>query len=97
MLIRLRGDSASEEAPARSENSRNSDLDVFLVRWGGSNVDLLRTFAKELIGLQPDVLLATSTPTTAASLTERERGNRGFICRRMKLSSPGDALQIGAR
>jgi len=29
------------------------------VRWGGSNVDLLHTLAKELIGLQPDVLLAS--------------------------------------
>jgi putative ABC transport system substrate-binding protein len=42
---------------------RNVRIDV---RWGGSNVDLLRTFAKELIGLQPDVLLATSTPATVA-------------------------------
>jgi putative ABC transport system substrate-binding protein len=36
------------------------------VRWGGSNVDLLHTFAKELIGLKPDVLVASSTPTTTA-------------------------------
>src|SRR5215472_8039836 len=42
---------------------RNVRIDV---RWAGSNVDLMRTFAKELIGLQPDVLLATSTPVTAA-------------------------------
>jgi putative ABC transport system substrate-binding protein len=42
---------------------RNVRIDV---RWGGSSVDLLHTFAKELIGLQPDVLLASSTPTTAA-------------------------------
>ena len=35
---------------------RNARIDV---RWGGSDVDLLRTLAKELIGLQPDVLLAT--------------------------------------
>src|SRR6516162_6949542 len=41
---------------------RNVRIDV---RWGGSNVDLLHTFAKELIGLQPDVLLASSSPTTA--------------------------------
>ena len=46
---------------------RNVRIDV---RWGGSNVDLLRTFAKELIGLQPDVLLASSTPTTAALASE---------------------------
>jgi putative ABC transport system substrate-binding protein len=42
------------------------------VRWGGSNVDLLHTFAKELIGLQPDVLLASSTPTTAALAGETQ-------------------------
>src|SRR5215831_11012584 len=42
---------------------RNLRIDV---RWGGSNVDLLHTFAKELIGLQPDLLLTSSTPTTAA-------------------------------
>jgi putative ABC transport system substrate-binding protein len=41
-------------------------------RWGGSNVDLLRTLAKELIGLQPDVLLASSTPTTAALARETQ-------------------------
>ena len=39
-------------------------------RWGGSNVDLLHTLAKELIGLQPDVLLASSTPS---ALTEASK------------------------
>lgn len=48
---------------------RNVRIDV---RWGGSNVDLLHTFAKELIGLQPDVLLASSTPTTAALARETQ-------------------------
>jgi putative ABC transport system substrate-binding protein len=48
---------------------RNVRIDV---RWGASNVDLLRTFAKELIGLQPDVLLATSTPATAALARETQ-------------------------
>src|SRR6516164_7041261 len=48
---------------------RNVQIDV---RWGGSNVDLQRTFAKELIGLQPDVLLATSTPITAALARETQ-------------------------
>jgi putative ABC transport system substrate-binding protein len=42
------------------------------VRWGASNVDLLHTFAKELIGLQPEVLLATSTPVTAALARETQ-------------------------
>jgi putative tryptophan/tyrosine transport system substrate-binding protein len=36
------------------------------VRWAGANVDRMRMFAKELVDLQPDVILATSTPATAA-------------------------------
>jgi len=36
------------------------------VRWAGGSADRLRMFAKELIDLQPDVILATSTPATAA-------------------------------
>jgi putative tryptophan/tyrosine transport system substrate-binding protein len=36
------------------------------VRWAGGNIDRLRMFAKELVELQPDVILATSTPVTAA-------------------------------
>jgi putative ABC transport system substrate-binding protein len=36
------------------------------VRWAGGNVDRLRMFAKELVDLQPDAILATSTPSTAA-------------------------------
>jgi putative ABC transport system substrate-binding protein len=48
---------------------RNVRIDV---RWGGSNVDLLHTFAKELIGLQPDVLLASSSPTTATLAGETQ-------------------------
>jgi len=36
------------------------------VRWPGGNIELIETFAKELVGLKPDVLLSRSTPTTAA-------------------------------
>jgi putative tryptophan/tyrosine transport system substrate-binding protein len=36
------------------------------VRWAGDNVDRMRTFAKELVDLQPHVILAHSTPVTAA-------------------------------
>jgi putative ABC transport system substrate-binding protein len=42
------------------------------VRWGAGDVDLLHAFAKELIGLQPDVLLASSTPVTAALARETQ-------------------------
>jgi putative tryptophan/tyrosine transport system substrate-binding protein len=44
-------------------NGRNVRLDV---RWTAANVDRTRTFAKELVDLQPDVILAKGTPATAA-------------------------------
>ena len=42
---------------------RNLRMDV---RWAPGNTDLMRTFAKELVNLQPDVILTQSTPVTAA-------------------------------
>jgi ABC transporter substrate binding protein len=36
------------------------------VRWAAGSVDRAWTFAKELVDLQPDVILAHSTPVTAA-------------------------------
>jgi putative tryptophan/tyrosine transport system substrate-binding protein len=48
-------------------DGRNVRIDV---RWAGDNVELLRTFAKELVDLQPDVILAGSTPATAAPQKE---------------------------
>jgi putative ABC transport system substrate-binding protein len=36
------------------------------IRWASGNVDRMRMFAKELVGLQPDVILVMSTPATAA-------------------------------
>jgi len=36
------------------------------VRRGGGDVDRIRTFAKELVALQPDVIVAQGTPATAA-------------------------------
>src|SRR5271166_4965957 len=42
---------------------RNLRMDV---RWAGDNVDRMRTFAKQLVDLQPDVILAFGTPVTAA-------------------------------
>jgi ABC-type uncharacterized transport system, periplasmic component len=34
--------------------------------WGGGDVNKIRTFAKELVAMQPDVILAQGTPVTAA-------------------------------
>jgi putative tryptophan/tyrosine transport system substrate-binding protein len=44
-------------------DGRNAQIEV---RWGGGDVERTRTFAKELVGLQPDVILSHGTPVTAA-------------------------------
>ena len=44
-------------------DGRNLRMDV---RWAAGNVDRARMFAKELVDLQPDVILADTTPVTAA-------------------------------
>lgn len=42
---------------------RNLQMEV---RWGGAEVSRIRTFAKELTALQPDLILSQGTPVTAA-------------------------------
>jgi putative tryptophan/tyrosine transport system substrate-binding protein len=42
---------------------RNLRMDV---RWAPGHTDLMHTLAKELVDLQPDVILSNSTPVTAA-------------------------------
>jgi putative ABC transport system substrate-binding protein len=44
-------------------DGRNLRMDV---RWAAGNIDRMRMFAKELVDLQPDMILASSTPVTAA-------------------------------
>jgi putative tryptophan/tyrosine transport system substrate-binding protein len=44
-------------------DGRNMRIDV---RWAGADVGRIGMFAKELVGLQPDVILVNSTPATAA-------------------------------
>jgi putative tryptophan/tyrosine transport system substrate-binding protein len=44
-------------------DGRNVQIDV---RWAPGSVDRMRTFAKELVELQPGVIVANSTPATAA-------------------------------
>jgi putative tryptophan/tyrosine transport system substrate-binding protein len=50
-------------------DGRNVQMEV---RWGGGDVVRTRTFAKELVALQPEVILAQGTPGTAA--LQRETG-----------------------
>jgi putative tryptophan/tyrosine transport system substrate-binding protein len=44
-------------------DGRNVQIDV---RWGGDNVDRMRMLAKEVVDLQPDVILSHGTSATAA-------------------------------
>jgi putative ABC transport system substrate-binding protein len=45
------------------ENGRNVEIDQ---RWAAGNIDRIRMFAKELVAMRCDVLLAFTTPATAA-------------------------------
>jgi putative ABC transport system substrate-binding protein len=59
LLLLVRGTFANKE----STRARNMRMDV---RWAAGDVDRMRVFAKELVGLQPDMILANTTPVTAA-------------------------------
>jgi len=51
-------------------DGRNVRMDV---RWGGSSVNQIRQFAKELVALQPDLIVAQGTPVTAALQRETRK------------------------
>jgi putative tryptophan/tyrosine transport system substrate-binding protein len=42
-------------------DGRNLRINIY---WAPGHLDLMRTFAKEIVGLRPDVILANSTPVT---------------------------------
>jgi putative tryptophan/tyrosine transport system substrate-binding protein len=44
-------------------DGRNVRMDF---RWAGGDINRIRAFAQELVGLQPDIIVASSTPVTAA-------------------------------
>ena len=46
---------------------RNIQIDI---RWGAANVESMQRFAKELVALQPDLILGQNTPTTRALLQQ---------------------------
>ena len=48
-------------------SGRNARIEI---RWAAGDVDRIRSYAKELVALQPDVILARTTPVTAALLQE---------------------------
>jgi putative ABC transport system substrate-binding protein len=44
-------------------DGRNVRMDV---RWAGPDINRIRALAQELVGLQPDIIFTTTTPTTLA-------------------------------
>jgi putative tryptophan/tyrosine transport system substrate-binding protein len=44
-------------------DGRNVRMDL---RWGGDDINRIRALAQELVGLQPDVIVASATPATVA-------------------------------
>ena len=52
---------------ALEELGWRADRNVLIeYRWGGDDIDRMRSFAKELVALRPDVILANTTPVIAA-------------------------------
>jgi len=49
------------------ERARNIQIDY---RWAAFDAELMEQFARELVALQPDVILSNNTPTTAALLQQ---------------------------
>jgi putative ABC transport system substrate-binding protein len=54
-------------------DGRNLRTDV---RWAPGNVDRMRMFAKELVELQPDVILANTTPDSRAPAADADDPDR---------------------
>jgi putative tryptophan/tyrosine transport system substrate-binding protein len=46
---------------------RNIEMEI---RWAGADVESMKRFAKELVALQPDLIVTSSTPATAAMLQQ---------------------------
>ena len=66
----LRTEREAEGRPftARWTEGRNTQIDT---RWATpDDTELMRSFAKELVALQPDLLLSSTTPTTSALLQQ---------------------------
>jgi putative tryptophan/tyrosine transport system substrate-binding protein len=50
-------------------DGRNARMDL---RWGGGDINRIRALAKEMVDLQPDVILSNTTPVTAALQRETQ-------------------------
>jgi putative ABC transport system substrate-binding protein len=50
-------------------DGRNARMDV---RWAGVDINRMRAFAQELVGLQPDIIVTNTTPATVAVQRETQ-------------------------
>src|SRR6516165_6012513 len=50
-------------------DGRNIEIDT---RWAAAEVDSMKRYAKELVALQPDIMVTSSTPATAAMLQQTD-------------------------
>jgi len=50
-------------------DGRNIEIDT---RWAAADVDSMKQYAKELVALQPDLMVTSSTPATAAMLQQTD-------------------------
>jgi putative tryptophan/tyrosine transport system substrate-binding protein len=57
-------------------DGRNVRIDF---RWYGDHIDLMRAQAKELVGSQPDIIMANSTPATVALQRETQTISTIFV------------------
>ena len=48
------------------------------LRWAGGDINRIRALAQELVGLQPDIILATGTTATAAPQRETRTPTRPY-------------------
>src|SRR6516162_8498162 len=49
-------------------DGRNVRIDL---RWAGTDINRIRAFAQELVGLQPDIIMTQGTPPTVALQREK--------------------------
>ena len=50
-------------------DGRNVRMDL---RWASDDINRIRAFAQELVGLQPDIIVTNTTPTTVAPQRETQ-------------------------
>ena len=57
-------------------DGRNVRMDL---RWAGVDINRIQALAKELVGLQPDIIVTTSTPSTVALQRETRTISRSSL------------------